>query len=429
MSARVAQGSRVETPRGLCACDRRSGPASARGRLAVAGLVSALVLGVATTTARAQGLDTEVPGGGMAPGWIFTPSVSVGVSADDNPLLATRGNPRPDDVITFVRPSGQLALNRKHTHASLGYHGTLVRYRELDQFDNYEQRARLEVRHQPSRRLQLFVRNSYMDTPVTEAIQVAGVPFFRTGTRHNETEAGLSYLATRHLEVSTSYRFQWIEFDRASEPIDLLLQGGRSHGVMVDVRQRVSPRWRVGGSWDYRHSTLTGSTDVFDIQNAQAIVEWQASPTMVIEGGGGISYLALPSTLGTEIGPALHASLRKRTEYAFLTLTAARSFVPAFSFGGSLRNQEVSGSVRVPFARRAYVQSAVAWRDSQPVFEDELGVRAFWADVTVGYTVKRWLRVEAFYTGAFQDTTVAGGNVDRNRVGVQFVTSRPMRIE
>jgi hypothetical protein len=107
-----------------------------------------------------------------------------------------------------------------------------------------------------------------------------------------------------------------------------------------------------------------------------------------------------------------------------------RSFVPAFSFGGSLRNQEVTGSVRVPFAkRRAYVQGSVAWRDSQPVLEQELGLRAFWADVTAGYVVQRWLRLEAFYSGAFQDTTVAGGRVDRNRVGVQFVTSRPVRFE
>jgi hypothetical protein len=192
----------------------------------------------------------------------------------------------------------------------------------------------------------------------------------------------------------------------------------------------VSARWRVGASWDFRHATLDGTAGAFDIQNAQAVVEWQASPTVVVEGGGGVSYLALPSPLGTKTGPAAHVSIRKRTEHAYFTLAAMRSFVPSFSFGGSLRNQEVSGSVRVPFARRrAYVQTALAWRDSEPVLERELGLRAFWADVTAGYLLQRWIRVEAFYMGAFQDTTVAGGRIDRNRFGVQFVTSRPVRFE
>jgi hypothetical protein len=390
----------------------------------------AAALAAVAVPARAQGIDGELPAERVTRGWVFTPTVAVGVTADDNPVLASNANPQPDDVSGVVRPSGHLAYNQKHTHVGLGYYGTLVRYREFQEFDNYEQRVRLELRHQPTRRLHLFARNSYMDTPVTDAIQVAGVPFSRTGTRHDEAEAGFSYTATRHLEVRSSYRFQWLEFERAGEPIDALLRGGRSHGAVVDVRQQVTSRWRVGASWDYRHSALDGTPDAFDIQNAKALVEWQVSPTLVIEGGGGLSYLALPSPLGTEIGPATHFWLRKRTEHAFLTIGAMRSFVPAFSFGGSLRNQEISASARVPFAkRRAYAQGSVAWRDSQPVFEDELGVRALWADVTVGYVVQRWLRLEAFYTGAFQDTTVAGGRVDRNRFGVQFVTSRPVRFE
>jgi hypothetical protein len=36
--------------------------------------------------------------------------------------------------------------------------------------------------------------------------------------------------------------------------------------------------------------------------------------------------------------------------------------------------------------------------------------------------------MEAFYTFAHQ-TSSAQGNVDRNRIGIQFVTFKPMRIQ
>ncbi len=379
---------------------------------------------------RAQDVGTDNGIERITPGWVFTPAMAVGVSLDDNPVLASRGNPSPSDLISIVRPAGDLTFTQKHTKLALGYRGALVRYRELTQFDNYGQRATLDFRHEPTKRVQLFVRNSYMDTPSTDAIQVAGVPFFRTGTQHDELDAGASIAATKSLEIRSAYRFQWLQFDRPPGLYGALLQGGRSHELMLDTRQQVSRRWRIGASYNFRHSLLGLSAQAFDIQNLEAIAEWQASPTLVIEGGGGLSYLALPAPLGRQTGPAGHVSLRKRTQYAFLTLEAMRSFVPAFSFGGSLRNQEVSGAARVPFAgRRGYLQGSLAWRDSEPVLARELGLRAVWTEATIGYALRRWLSVETFYLGTYQDTTVAGGRVDRNRVGVQIVTSHPMRFE
>ena len=391
-------------------------------------LVVAVLLGP-PAAAQAQN-GNEMPVERVIPGWVFTPSMSVGVSYDDNPLLASHGNPSPGDMISLVRPGGELTFTQKHTRLEIGYRGTLVRYRDLTQFDNYDQRGLIDFRHQPTKRLQFFLHNSDMDTPSTDAIQVAGVPFYRTGTRHDEFEGGASVLATKTLEIRSAYRFQWLEFDRPVGVFGSLLQGGQSHGMLIDARQQVSRRWRVGANWDFRHSRLTGSISTFDVQNVEAIVEWQASPTMIVEGGAGVSYLALPAPLGSQTGPAGHVALRKKTQYAALSLSAMRSFVPAFSFGGSLQNQEVSGAARVPFAsHRGYVTGALTWRDSQPVLAHELGLRAFWADLTVGYAVQRWLSIEGYYQGAFQDTVVAGGRVDRNRVGVQFVTSHPVRFE
>jgi hypothetical protein len=48
---------------------------------------------------------------------------------------------------------------------------------------------------------------------------------------------------------------------------------------------------------------------------------------------------------------------------------------------------------------------------------------------TLGYSAMRYLRIEAFHAFTRQDSRVAGGQVNRNRVGAQIVVSQPMRIQ
>ena len=71
----------------------------------------------------------------------------------------------------------------------------------------------------------------------------------------------------------------------------------------------------------------------------------------------------------------------------------------------------------------------MAWRRSTPFEVDALELDTIWLRSTFGYTASRWLRVEALYTFTRQDSVVTGGEVDRHRVGVQFVISQPMRIQ
>jgi hypothetical protein len=47
----------------------------------------------------------------------------------------------------------------------------------------------------------------------------------------------------------------------------------------------------------------------------------------------------------------------------------------------------------------------------------------------VGWAAQRWVRLEAFYARAQQSTLRPGGQVDRNRIGFQIVTSKPMRVQ
>ena len=147
--------------------------------------------------------------------------------------------------------------------------------------------------------------------------------------------------------------------------------------MTVGARQSLSSRLKVGGDYTIQRAN-TGQPPVvgggeplqiasFTIQNAVGSVAYEITPTIVVDGGAGVSYLSLPGEIA-RTGPAGHVSLSKRTEHAFLTLSAKRSFVPAFGFGGSVSNQEVRATVRVPFARkRAYVDGGISWRDSEPV--------------------------------------------------------------
>ena len=47
----------------------------------------------------------------------------------------------------------------------------------------------------------------------------------------------------------------------------------------------------------------------------------------------------------------------------------------------------------------------------------------------LGWTPQPWMRVEGFYSRAQQTTFLAGGDIGRNRIGVQIVTSRPVRVQ
>jgi hypothetical protein len=390
---------------------------------------AALVMGVMESRALAQSNNAE-QAPRITPGWVLTPTVSMGATHDDNPVLATRGDPSPDDVLTNARPGVDLTFTGKHAFLGTGYRGAIQRYRTLEAYDSYDQGGYFEYRQQASRRISLTARDNFSVSPSTDLLEVGGVPFTRTGTRSNDFNAGLTTAVTKRLHLTGTYHFQWLEFDRLDTPISSLLQGGRSHSVTFGARQSLSSRVKVGGDYTIQRATVGKDLEAegFTIQNAEGIISYQAMPTVTVEGGAGLSHLELPGE-DPRTGPAGHVALRKRTEYALLSVSAMRSFVPAFGFGGSIRNQELLASVRVPFSRnRAFVDAGIAWRNSEPVLQRELGLEAVVVQTSVGYAFQRWLRLEAFYNGATQQSTVVGGRIDRNRIGVQVVTAHPMRL-
>ena len=260
----------------------------------------------------------------MTPGWVFTPTVSIGVTHDDNPVLAgggVRDARRHPDQRT---PGRRSHVGRKHTFLGTGYRGSIQRYRTLDEYDNYAQGAYFELRHQPSRRETLTVRDNVSVSPTTDMVEVAGVPFSRTGTQSNNLNAGLTASLTKRLQLSGNYHFQWFEFDRSEDPMSSVLQGGRSHSVTVGARQSLTSRLKVGGDYTIQRAN-TGQPPVVGggqplqrrasrFRTPSGSVAYQITPTIEVDGGGGMSYLSLPAIART--GPAGHVSLSKRTEHA-----------------------------------------------------------------------------------------------------------------
>jgi hypothetical protein len=388
--------------------------------------------GVAPAAAQSNDLGSSR----VIPGWVLTPAVAFGAVYDDNPALASEGNPASDDTITNVTPGLDLSFTAKHTFLEGGYRGTLMRYRTLDEYDSYDQRGHLELRHQPSERLRIRVRNVFSVSPTSDAVEDAtGVVAARADTRQNTFTAGANMDLSPRLVLSAAYDYQWLDFQSSGTSYSALLQGGRAHGVTFGVRNRWRPHWTVGADYSVQRATVGDFADElgqeqFTTQSAMGVVIWQAMPTVEVQGSLGLSYLFLSDPNGSRVGPAASIGVRKQTEYALFHVRAQRAWVPAFGFGGSLQNQQVTAGMHVPFARRrAFVQTRLLWRESEPVLDPGVRLASLLTETTLGYALQRWLRVETFYSRVLQDSVlVPGGRVTRNRFGVRIVTAQAMRL-
>ncbi|MGH9370087.1 MAG: hypothetical protein ACRD15_00995 [Vicinamibacterales bacterium] len=392
----------------------------------------AIVAWLAAASATAQQPDPEAMefSSGPIPGWSFTPAIAVGVTHDSNlTLTSTRtadGGTRSDSLFS-VAPAGSLNFRGKQTGFSAAYRGFLQRYVEVDGLDVFSQRATVGFNHAATRRVSVYARNNFTDSPTTDEVEVNGVPFLRTGSRTNTLAAGADIRLRKFTTLSTRYDVTWVDFDRAEDIPNLT--GGWMHGIGGDLTERLSERLTLGGEYSYRTASLNeGSRDI-GFQNAGAILRYQFGPHTTGSAAAGVGVLHDHSTDDMRTGPYVRLSITQILEHATVGAGFERQYVPSFGFGGPSNSQELRGWVQMPFGRqRFYVQASGAWRHMIPFEGDVLEIDTVRLRSTLGYAVTRWGRAEALYTYSRQDTIITGGEADRHRIGVQFVIFQPLRI-
>ena len=366
-------------------------------------------------------------------GWVFTPSVALGALWDTNPTTRNQGNPTSAEIAGLVNPRGEIHFRSRRTTFNAGYSGLLERYQELEELTRYDQRARLDARYQMTPRLLFQTQQQVSLTPTTDLLELEGVPFTRVGSRMVTSAGGFMFNITQRSSLKTDYTFQWVDFKRdvAGQPDFRFLQGGHAHSPAAEYEYALSRRVKLGGVYVYRHMVIDAGEEIFGSHRGQGVVSFLAGPTTTIYGRAGRDYLAVRDTGESRSGPSYGAGITQRIRQASIGGTYERAFMPSFGFGSLLASRTLRGTATVPFAAgRGFVNGSFTYRRTDPVVLRDVLVQldSYWTNASVGYMVARWLRVEGFLM-VNQQFSSAQGNVERTRVGVQFVTSKPVRIQ
>jgi hypothetical protein len=387
------------------------------------------------TSATAQ--MTEDTGEPRPAGWVLVPSMTFSGGWDDNVLLVGLDEGKPADYVTGLGPGGTIEFRNARTDFIGGYNGAFALYRDLGELNSIDQHARARLQYRATRYTTLVVGQSLASSPTTDGIELVGVPFRRIGNRTSVTQGLVERRLTPRTALRGGYDLRIVRFDDEAGEL-VTFPGGHEHHFSGGLDHRLSPRLMVGGTYDLRRVNVSGRNrgpavlggELVTVQSSAGTVEYRASEQITLFGSMGVSHLGAGQTHPSRSGLAWRGGMAARLEHAEVTAAYTRSVVPSFGFGGTFQNEELVGNVRVPFARnRAHWQANVAWRDNDPLIEGPFSTRSLWFTSLLGYTLAPWVRVEGYYSAGNQDTQRPGGEVSRNRLGFQIVTSKVIRME
>jgi hypothetical protein len=401
--------------------------------------LAALLLPAGARTADAQ---EEKLGGGAPPvhyraGWTLTPSVGVAETWDDNVTLfgAATADGQTADYVSTVFPEVVLHYAGKHTSFGSGYSGSFLRYNTFSVLNRWDQGGFVDVKRQESARLKWTLQASLAAMPSTDLVDLGGIPFRHVGTLQGIGRGGLDYVLGRRDAITASYQFQSVTFDRTPSEIvsPLVLRGGHVQEGSATYLHRFSERLAAGGSYTLRRSAVIGDPEQFTMHMGEAALAYDLSSRWSMHAGAGVVHLLSTSTTAARSGPAWTLGIERHGERTTINAAYLRSYVPSFGFGGTVSNQEVNGGLRMilPGTRRFYTSESVIFRDDQPLTEvqQQLPLRSWRVVSILGWEAQPWMRLEGFYSYTRQNTLLAGGLLDRNRIGFQIVTSKPVRLQ
>ena len=298
--------------------------------------------------------------------------------------------------------------------------------------NRWSQRGGVELKREESAHLKWFANAHAAALPSTDAIELGGIPFRQTGAQTLETQGGLDYIFDAHDQISSSLRYQDIRFDRSSVNEDLL-RGGHILESMSSYRRTLDARTAVGADYTYSHVDVAGDLTPFDIHSIMGAADYALSPAWTLSGGAGVVYLQGTAFTTAHEAPTGRVSLDRRRGATTFHVGYLRSYIPSFGLGGTSTNQEVGVAFRMPLfnQRHLYTVQSGVFRDDTPLAElaFQLPFRSLRTFSIIGWEPDRWVRIEGFYARVQQTTLRFGGQVYRNQVGFQIVTSKPVRIQ
>jgi hypothetical protein len=367
-------------------------------------------------------------------GWTFTPAVGFAEAYDDNISLFGRNTAEQqnNDIVATYFPAADLHFAGKHTMMDAGYTGSYLDYRTFSVLNRWDQRARFELRRQESARFKWFGRASAALIPTTDLIELGGIPFRHTGARTADGRGGVEYALDSKNSISSSLDYQVIDFDRSAE-VSAVLRGGRIFESMNGWRHKINSRLALGTDYSFRRATVVGDTQSFLIHTTEAAADYELSPEWSFSGGAGMVYLQETARTAAHSGPAWRARFERHRARTSFHVGYLRSYIPSFGFGGTIQNQELGVGYRTPLfsSRHFYLDNSLVFRDNQPLTDtiEQLPLRSLRTYSTLGWEPQPWIRLEGFYSRVQQSSLRAGGQLTRNRIGFQIVTSKPVRLQ
>jgi hypothetical protein len=367
-------------------------------------------------------------------GWTFTPTFGFAETYDDNISLFGRNTAenQNDDYITTFFPALDLRYSGKHTRFGSSYSGSFLNYRTFSVLNRWDQRVRIDLRRQETARVNWFARAAASMLPSTDLVELGGLPYRHTGAKTADGRGGVEYTFSARDSFQSSVNFQHVAFDRPPD-VRAILRGGDVLESLNIWRHKIDSRLAIGTDYSFRRAHVVGDLETFNIHTAEGAVDYDLSPSWSLSAGGGAVYLESTAVTSARTGPAWRISLERHRGTSSFNVGYSRSYIPSFGFGGTIQNDEVGLGFHTPLfgSRHFYTDNSIVYRDNQPLTDlaQQLPLRSLRTYSIVGWEPQPWVRFEGFYSRVQQTSLRAGGQLYRNRVGFQIVTSKPMRMQ
>jgi hypothetical protein len=383
-----------------------------------------LALGVAALAAAPAAAQ---PPASPAPafGWTLTPAFAGQTTWDDNALIRN-GNETPSDLVNVVNPRLRVEFKGRRGDFTAAYDSAFQMYRELSTLNSYDQHASVGANRLLSPHVSLTGGYEMAVAPSTESLELIGIPFVRVGSRNQSLRGGVEAALSKRTLLSATYKFQVVHF-KESQLLSVPLAGGHSHGAAVTLRRALSARTSLTADYDVQRAHVGDVVETFNVHRAEGGVEHRPSDRMRLFGAVGLSRLLVGSA-AARTGPSWRAGLTHAFQTGTVDVVYSRSFVPSYGFGGTQQNEELTARTSVPLSESLYTSALLSLRFNEPLTAGGPKLRRLSIRGSLGYRLAPWAGVEGFYDSTAQVIDIDGGRMDRRRVGVQIVTTKPMRI-